>query len=119
MIPQSREKGNLSDNPDRRGTADRAGARTAGTGEHTIHHVDCINVTQHRKRPGADRHTSLEHSYRHGGTRRRGGRHNRPGTRRRHRMVITHPTIPLFLRSPQSVKNQESNIYLPSEQKNR
>ncbi len=37
----------------------RAGTRTAGIGERNIHHADCINVTMHRKRPGADRHTSL------------------------------------------------------------
>ena len=59
LNPQSRETGNLSDRPGRRGTAGRTGARTAGIGERNIHHVDCINVTMHRKRPGADRHASL------------------------------------------------------------
>lgn len=65
--PQSRETGNLSDNPDRTGTAGRAGARTAGNGEHNIHHADCINVTKAPEETRCTQAHLSKHSYRHGG----------------------------------------------------
>ena len=59
MIPRVERRGISPTTRTAQARRARAGTRTAGIGERNIHHTDCINVTMHRKRPGADRHTSL------------------------------------------------------------
>ncbi len=99
MIPQGR-KGSPTDRAIQAQMV-RAGTRSAGMGERNIHHADCIHVNANVLAGGTAPENTTEHTslnvYRHGGWGNRGGWHNRPGISRRHRMVITHPTIyPLF-----------------------